>query len=1000
MMKRSLRSGLPPEAFHDAETISPEFSYADPSHLGRSGIVVRGSDSDQTRLEAGTLGEAHSSPTLGDNGPLSIGDAFGARYRIISLLGLGGMGAVYKAWDAELSEIVALKVVRPEVMANPEAARMMERRFKQELLLARKVTHKNVVRIHDLGEENGIKYITMSFVEGEDLATLLTRETKLPVARALKIARGIVAGLRAAHTAEVVHRDLKPANIMVTADTAMIMDFGVARSAGSSGGHAGAPGLPSLQGLAVGAQTVAGAIIGTVEYMAPEQAKAQPVDHRADIYAFGLILYDMLLGRQRFAAAESAIAELTARMVAAPPSPRSIDPKIPEKVDALISRCLQPDPAARFQTTQDLLSALKALDDDGKPLPALRRLTGRMMAAVVVLGLLLVAGTFYAAEWLMTPVKPHDPVLVVISDFQNNTKDPAFDHALEPTLRRGLEMATFINAYDRTRIRQTFGVRPPEKWDAAAARELAVKQGVGVVLSGSIGPSGDGYEIAVNAAQAMTSSAIATARGYASTKDEVLAVTTKLVATIRKALGDKSSDSAQLFAMRTLSTTSLEVVSEYASGLEAQTRGKYEEAAQYFLRTVKKDPKFGLGYAGLAAMSLNLGRSQDAENYNKQALSHLDTVTERERFVIRALYYTTSGDYQQCVKEYGDLISRYSGNAIGYNNRANCLSRLRNMRDAVSDTREAVRILPRVPMFRGNLAAYSAYAGDFAGAEQEAKALAEPTDLSTVALAFALVGQGRLADARATYEKLATINARGASRAASGLADLALYEGRFTDAARLFEQGAAADLVARSTERAARKLTSLAYTQLLRGRKTEALAAAEEALTTSQALAIRFLAARVLVEADALDRARTLAAGLAEELPAEPQAYGKIIEGEVALKSGDARQAVKILSDANSTLDTWLGHFDLGRAYLELGAYPQADSEFDRCIKRRGEALSLLVDEEATYGVFPVVYYYQGRVREALNNARFADSYGEYVKIRGNSTEDSLLTEVRKRVGR
>jgi hypothetical protein len=158
------------------------------------------------------------------------------------------------------------------------------------------------------------------------------------------------------------------------------------------------------------------------------------------------------------------------------------------------------------------------------------------------------------------------------------------------------------------------------------------------------------------------------------------------------------------------------------------------------------------------------------------------------------------------------------------------------------------------------------------------------------------------------------------------------------------------------------------------------------------------MAARIFVEANAVARAKKLAESLSLELPAEPQAYAKIIEAEIALKGGDPRQAVKTLTEAVNLLDTWLAHFDLGRAYLQLHA-PQADSEFDRCISHRGEALSFLVDEEATYGYFPEVYYYQGLVREDLKNVRFADSYREYLKIRGKSTEDPLLPEVRKRAG-
>ena len=169
---------------------------------------------------------------------------------------------------------------------------------------------------------------------------------KLPVSEALPLARQIVAGLQAAHEAGVVHRDLKPANIMVEEGRALIMDFGIARSTSEGGG------------------TVAGAVVGTLQYMAPEQAMARPVDHRADIYAFGLILHDMLVGRRQSAYAESAVAELMERMRQAPPPVRSLDPSIPPAVERIIGLCLEPDPAVRYQTTQELAEELARLDDE------------------------------------------------------------------------------------------------------------------------------------------------------------------------------------------------------------------------------------------------------------------------------------------------------------------------------------------------------------------------------------------------------------------------------------------------------------------------------------------------------------------------------------------------------------------------------------------------------------------------------------------------------------
>ena len=301
--------------------------------------------------------------------------------------------------------------------------------------------------------------------------------------------------------------------------------------------------------------------------------------------------------------------------------------------------------------------------------------------------------------------------------------------------------------------------------------------------------------------------------------------------------------------------------------------------------------------------------------------------------------------------------------------------------------------------FRDNLALYANYAGDFETAEKEARAVEEPDMYATLALALAQTGKGLLAEAADTYRKLAAINAQGASFSASGLGDLAVHEGRYSDAVKILERGANADVEANNADKAAMKLVSLANAQILRGQRGPAMAAAEKALQKSRAVPIRFLSARIFAQAGSTDKARALAESLAAELPVEPQAYAKILDGEAALAAGNPRQAIKVLLEANSMLDTWIGSFGLGRAYLEAGALPQADSQFDRSIKRRGEALSLFLDEEPTFGYFPPVYYYQGRVREGMKNAGFAESYRQYLKVRGASTEDQLLPEIRRRVG-
>jgi tRNA A-37 threonylcarbamoyl transferase component Bud32 len=284
-------AGYPPSGFSSAEAVT---AVGDPN--AHKGVGVR-----------------PTAAMRAAEGPLHVGQQFSPRYIIVRLLGIGGMGAVYQAWDTELSVMVAVKVVRPEVTRDPVAARDIERRFKQELLLARQVTHRNVVRIHDMGEIDGIKYITMPFIEGDDLATVIRKSGRPEMPALMAIARQVASGLKAAHDAGVVHRDLKPANIMLGSDSeAVIMDFGIAHTASdqkaaaiASVRKAGTLLPKSLESeltrvaATMQAGTAVGAIVGTVAYMAPEQARGEDIDQRTDIYAFGLILYDLLLGKRR-----------------------------------------------------------------------------------------------------------------------------------------------------------------------------------------------------------------------------------------------------------------------------------------------------------------------------------------------------------------------------------------------------------------------------------------------------------------------------------------------------------------------------------------------------------------------------------------------------------------------------------------------------------------------------------------------------------------------------
>jgi serine/threonine protein kinase len=268
--------------------------------------------------------------------PLEPGTILGERYEILQRLGEGGMGAVYKARDSELDRLVALKVIRPELAGHPDILR----RFKQELILARQVTHKNVIRIFDLGMADGRKFITMDYIAGRDLKSILTERGKLPPAEAVPIVQQVCRGLEAAHVEGVVHRDLKPQNIMLDASGRVwVMDFGLARSM-------------DLVGM-----TRTGMLMGTPDYMSPEQARAAKVDARSDIFSLGIIFYEILTGQLPFKA-DTMMATLLKRVQEKPAPPSVADPSIPQQLSDVVMKCLEVDVARRYQTTAEILADL------------------------------------------------------------------------------------------------------------------------------------------------------------------------------------------------------------------------------------------------------------------------------------------------------------------------------------------------------------------------------------------------------------------------------------------------------------------------------------------------------------------------------------------------------------------------------------------------------------------------------------------------------------------
>ncbi len=382
-------------------------------------------------------------------GDLRRGQLFAGRYEIIERLGRGGMGRVYRADDKTVHQEVALKVINPEILAD---ASVLER-FRNELRLARQVAHRNICRMFDLGEADGVHFITMEYVAGENLKNMIRMSGQLGVATALNLARQVGEGLVEAHRMGVVHRDLKPSNIMVDKEgTARIMDFGVARSLKT-------PGL-----------THPGAAVGTPEYMSPEQLDGEEADPRSDIYALGVILYEMVAGRAPFAG-ETPYAVALKHKTEVPAPPRSLNPHLPAAFDRVILTCLEKDRGKRYQSAEALLADLDAVarelpaTDSGRPARLTKRPAGAKkpwpltVPGVVIAALCLLVGGYIISTRLLRPKGPPPALpapstkLIAVLPFDDNSpgKDNAyFSAGLADEIIADLSRIGSIRVFSRT----------------------------------------------------------------------------------------------------------------------------------------------------------------------------------------------------------------------------------------------------------------------------------------------------------------------------------------------------------------------------------------------------------------------------------------------------------------------------------------------------------------------------------------------------------------------
>ena len=915
---------------------------------------------------------------------LAPGTLLAGRYEILQLLGRGGMGAVYKARDKELDRLVAVKLIRPELARSPE----MLRRFKQELILARQVTHKNVIRIFDLGQSDGTKFITMDFVEGQDLRALLRKRGKLPPAEAAKIMLQICRALEAAHAEHVIHRDLKPQNIMLGENGRVyVMDFGIARSA-----HV--PGM-----------TQTGALMGTPEYMSPEQARGEKLDERSDIFSLGVVFYEILTGKSPYPS-DTPLATLWKRMHEPVTPPSQLERDLPPALDAIVVKALETVPENRFGSAREMAHQLEiwlgpSAESSAIFLPAPRTASYWKWASAA-LGVLLI--TAMVAFRIKGPAKPppaQAPVSVLVADFANATGDSIFDETLEPPLSVALEDASFITSFNRNQAKKIAAqLQPGTSLEETTARLVGVREGIKFVVAGLIRKKSNGYEVRARALEATTGKILIEVDETADSKKGILGAVDKIAARVRRALGDTTPVSAQLAASDAYTTSSLEAAHAYAEAQNLQWAGKWEEAIPLYEQAIQFDPNLGRAYAGLAATSADMGRRKDAEKYYQLAFAHIDRMSDREKYRTRGGYYLANREPRRAMEEYSSLVEQFPSEIGGYSNLAMAYFYLRDMPRALEQGRHALDLEPRGLLQRNNLALYAVYAGDYATAETEARKVIEqsPGYVNAYgALAMAQTGQGKLTEAEQTYQKMATVSARGAEMATMGQADLLLYQGRTKEAIALLEKANNQSAMMDDSTRASHSLL-LAEAKLAAGSSTEAASDAKAALALDNGTIVQFSAGRIYVEAGQLPPIPALISQLSSRVDSDSQAYGKLLEGEMSLKRGDAKRAIGLFSEAQRLSDTWIGRLDLGRAYVIDGNFPEADSELEKCLKRRGEASAIYLDDVPTFRALPPVTYYLGRAQEGLKSPAAADSYKAFLAMKEKGDETGLVKDAQRRI--